>query len=168
MVTDVKLDSANPLFTRQPPDYSDPLLAEIHRGTSTFGTVHLSPLLVLDEASGEVKPVKTVPEHFTGVSTASQDEVDTVFGAEGWNRRADATTFFHIGAPLDMEAKITLNLERLVERSSGVFGKSGTGKTFLTRILLAGIIRDRVAVNLIFDMHNDYGWEGTTSVWAHG
>ena len=27
--------------------------------------------------------------------------------------------------------KITLNLERLVERSSGVFGKSGTGKTFL-------------------------------------
>ena len=39
--------------------------------------------------------------------------------------------------------KITLNLERLVERSSGVFGKSGTGKTFLSRLLLAGIIRDR-------------------------
>ena len=37
--------------------------------------------------------------------------------------------------------KITLNLERLVERSSGVFGKSGTGKTFLRRLLLAGVIR---------------------------
>ena len=56
--------------------------------------------------------------------------------------------------------KITLNLERLVERSSGVFGKSGTGKTFLARLLLAGIIQQRVAVNLIFDMHNEYGWAG--------
>jgi hypothetical protein len=55
--------------------------------------------------------------------------------------------------------KVTLNLGRLVERSSGVFGKSGTGKTFLSRLLLAGVIRDRVAVNLIFDMHNEYGWE---------
>ncbi len=162
MVTDVKLDSTNPLFTKQPPDYSDPLLAEIHRGTSTFGTVHLSPLLVLDEASGEVKPVKTVPEHFTGVSTASQDEVDTVFGAEGEHQIGGRDVhFFHVGAPLDMDAKITLNLERLVERSSGVFGKSGTGKTFLSRLLLAGIIRDRVAVNLIFDMHSEYGWSGT-------
>jgi len=46
-----------------------------------------------------------------------------------------------------------------VERSSGVFGKSGTGKTFLTRTLLARIIRQGSAVNLIFDMHNEYGWE---------
>ena len=40
----------------------------------------------------------------------------------------------------------------------GVFGKSGTGKSFLTRILLAGIIKNKIAANLIFDMHNDYGW----------
>jgi DNA helicase HerA-like ATPase len=41
----------------------------------------------------------------------------------------------------------------------GIFGKSGTGKSFLTRLLLAGIIKRRAAVSLIFDMHNDYGWE---------
>ncbi len=46
-----------------------------------------------------------------------------------------------------------------MERSSGIFGKSGTGKTFLTRMVLAGIIQDQVAVNLIFDMHNEYGWK---------
>jgi DNA helicase HerA-like ATPase len=54
---------------------------------------------------------------------------------------------------------VTVNLERFVERSAGVFGKTGTGKTFLTRLLLAGIIRARVAVTLIFDMHNEYGWK---------
>ena len=108
--------------------------------------------------------MKTVPEHFTTVSTASQGEVDEVFGPEGERKVGGKDVhFFHIGAPLDMEGvKITINLERLVERSSGVFGKSGTGKTFLSRLLLAGAIRDDVAVNLIFDMHNEYGWAGTS------
>jgi hypothetical protein len=46
-----------------------------------------------------------------------------------------------------------------VERSIGVFGKSGTGKSFLTRVLMAGVIQREMAVSLIFDMHNDYGWE---------
>ncbi len=164
MITDVALDSTNPLIAKQPPDMSDPFLAEVHRGTTTFGNVHLSPLLLMEEASSEVKPVKTVPEHFTPVFTASQAEVDQVFGEEGTQKVGDkAIHNFHIGAPLDMEnVKVTLNLERLVERSSGVFGKSGTGKTFLSRLLLAGVIRDSVAVNLIFDMHNEYGWAGTS------
>jgi DNA helicase HerA-like ATPase len=161
MITDIALASANPQVSVQPPDVSDPFLAQVHRGTTTFGTVHLTPLLILEEGANEVKPVKTIPEHFTPVYTASQAEVDQVFGAEGVRKIGGKEAhLFHIGAPLDMETvKITLNLERLVERSSGVFGKSGTGKTFLSRLLLAGVIRDRVAVNLIFDMHNEYGWE---------
>ena len=161
MITDVALDSTNPLVAKQPPDVSDPFLAQIYQGTTTFGTVHLSPLLLLEDDKLEPKPVKTVPEHFTPVSTASQDEVNQVFGEEGVHKLGDrAVHHFHIGAPLDMESvKITLNLERLVERSSGVFGKSGTGKTFLSRLLLAGVIQQRVAVNLVFDMHNEYGWE---------
>jgi|YNPNPStandDraft_1061719.scaffolds.fasta_scaffold10565_5 DNA helicase HerA-like ATPase len=161
MITDVALDSTNPQIGRQPPDLSDPFLAAVYQGTTTFGTAHLSPLLLLEEGKDEVKPVKTVPEHFAPVYEASQAEVDQVFGPEGERRVGGKIAhFFHVGAPLDMEnVKITLNLERLVERSSGVFGKSGTGKTFLARLLLAGVIQQRVAVNLIFDMHNEYGWE---------
>ncbi|MBA7669362.1 hypothetical protein ES703_77492 [subsurface metagenome] len=61
-----------------------------------------------------------------------------------------------------METKICLNLEELVKRSNGIFGKSGTGKTFLTRLLLIGMLQKGTAVNLIFDMHNEYGWEGVS------
>ena len=58
-----------------------------------------------------------------------------------------------------MDIPVCINLDRFVERSNGIFGKSGTGKTFLTRVMLAGVIRYGKAVNLIFDMHNEYGWE---------
>ena len=158
IITDVALDSTNPLIERTPPDVSDPFLARVHQGTSTFGRLEVSPMLVLESSAAspageEPRPVKTVPAHFSAVYEATEEDVDCVFGA------ADDRHFF-VGTPLDMEnVRVHLNLERLVERSSGVFGKSGTGKTFLTRTLLAGMIKQGVAVNLVFDMHNEYGWE---------
>ena len=38
-----------------------------------------------------------------------------------------------------------------------MFGKTGTGKSFLTRMLLAGVINAELASVLVFDMHNEYG-----------
>jgi DNA helicase HerA-like ATPase len=58
-----------------------------------------------------------------------------------------------------MDVPVCIDLNRFVERSNGVFGKSGTGKSFLTRLLISGIIRKQAAVNLMFDMHSEYGWE---------
>jgi DNA helicase HerA-like ATPase len=153
IITDVVLDSANPAIEKAPPDTSDLFLARVHQGTSTFGRLQVSPMLVLDRDSVEPKPVKTVPAHFAPVYEATEDDVNQVFGAED-------DRHFYVGTPLDMEkVRVHLDLGRFVERSSGIFGKSGTGKTFLTRTLLAGIIRQGSAVNLIFDMHNEYGWE---------
>src|SRR4030065_276227 len=80
--------------------------------------------------------------------------MELVFGEEDKQR-------FNIRNPLDMETKLCLNLEEFVKRSNGIFGTSGTGNTFLTRILLIGILQKSKAVNLIFDMHSEYGWKGT-------
>ncbi|MBX3066185.1 MAG: ATP-binding protein [Anaerolineae bacterium] len=153
MITDVVLDSTNPALRSDPPDLSDPFMREVYVGTAAFGTIHVAPMLSIDENDGEPKPVKTIPGHFTPVEIADMNDVNDVFGTE------DAT-HFNVGTPLELDdTQVNLDLRRLVERSSGVFGKSGTGKSFLTRILLAGIIQREMAVNLIFDMHNDYGWE---------
>ncbi len=152
MITDIMLDTTNPAIRSDPPDLSDPFLAAVYTGTAAFGTLHVAPMLTIDEDEGEPRPVKTIPSHFMPVEIATAADVNDVFGQE------DAT-HFNVGAPLELEeTQINLDLRRLVERSVGVFGKSGTGKSFLTRILLAGIIKNQVAVNLIFDMHNDYGW----------
>ncbi len=153
IITDVVLDSTNPAIEKAPPDTSDTFLARVHQGTSTFGRLQISPMLVLDRDSDEPRPVKTVPAHFAPVYEATEEDVNHVFGAEDERH-------FYVGAPLDMDnVRVHLDLGRFVERSSGVFGKSGTGKTFLTRTLLAGIIKQSSAVNLVFDMHNEYGWE---------
>lgn len=154
LINDVALDATNPLIEKTPPDASDPFIAQVHRGTTTFGRIHVAPMLVLEPGSEEPKPVKTVPEHFSEVYEATPDDVALVFGQK------EKRGYFVIGEPLDMTGiPVTVNLERFVERSAGVFGKTGTGKSFLTRILLAGIIHQNIAVTLVFDMHNEYGWK---------
>jgi DNA helicase HerA-like ATPase len=137
---------------RQPPAPGDAFAAEVYSRQVAYGTLSVSPMLMLDPEDDQPRPNKTVPAHFAPVDEASAEDVERVFGAE------DEKHLF-LGTPLDMESvHVNLDLERFVERSSGVFGKSGTGKSFITRILLAGIIRAGSASALIFDMHNDYGW----------
>ncbi len=159
MVTDVSLEVIDPKLTLTPPDVADPFMAEVLAGTSTYGTIHVSPMLTISGDAVNLlqgpQPVKTVPSHFSTVNLASDQDIELVFGKEDKDR-------FWIGNPLDMETKICLNLSELVKRSNGVFGKSGTGKTFLTRILLIGMLQKSAAVNLIFDMHSEYGWAGSS------
>ncbi len=159
MVTDVSLGVSDQGLTLSPPDISDPFTAEVLSGTSIYGMLHVQPYLTIgsDVSSllGGPQPVKTVPSHFSVVKLAGNSDIELVFGKEDKER-------FWIGNPLDMETKLCLNLAELAKRSNGIFGKSGTGKTFLTRMLLIGILQKSTAVNLVFDMHSEYGWEGSS------
>jgi len=159
MITDVSLGVTDQRLTLTPPDVSDPFIAEVLAGTATYGTLRVSPYLAI---GGDVtsliegpQPVKTVPSHFSVVNLASDRDMELVFGKEDKER-------FWIGNPLDMETKLCLNLDEFVKRSNGIFGKSGTGKTFLTRMLLIGMLQKSTAVSLVFDMHSEYGWEGSS------
>jgi DNA helicase HerA-like ATPase len=187
MLTDVALGTANDRIIASPPNWEDTFLREVLAGSGTYGTINLSPMLMFTPESDEslssrngksanpfipstnglasfqaqtsttmeLLPVKTIPSHFSQVYDASEEDFRRVFGWEDDPQRRN----FSIGKPLDMDVPICIDLNRFVERSNGVFGKSGTGKSFLTRLLLAGVIRKNAAVNLIFDMHSEYGWE---------
>lgn len=160
LITDLRLDATNPEILATPPCQEELLLQRVLSGTGTYATVSLRPMLMLSKGEGlgseeqEPQPVKTIPAHFSTVYEAAEQDVSRIFGAELQGDR-----FFNIGTPLDMETPVCLNLERFVERSNGIFGKTGTGKTFLTRLILCGLIAKRKAVNLIFDAHSEYGWE---------
>ena len=162
LLTDVALGSTSPQISIDPPQPHETFLSDVLAGTSTFGTISLVPMLmIVDSAASdgvELLPVKTVPAHFSQVFEAEDGDFHAVFGSE--NDRIQKN--FAIGQPVDMSVPVCINLDRFVERSNGIFGKSGTGKSFLTRLLLSGVIRRQAAVNLIFDMHSEYGWEAAT------
>ncbi len=149
-VHNVTLEASNASVLKSPPPESEILRGSLS-GTQTYVTVELKPKLMLDRTADEIHPVKTVPAHFSRVAEATDEDVAVVFGAPGDEN-------LRIGSPLEMDAAVCIDLLRLVERSNGVFGKTGTGKSFLVRMLLAGLIKSRAAVNLVFDMHNEYGW----------
>jgi len=157
MITDVSLGVTDDQLLLMPPDPNNQFFSDVLRGTGMYGMLHVLPMLTLGSTADEIiegpKPVKTIPSHFSVVKTASQQDVEMVFGKEEEGR-------FYIGTPLDMETKVCLNLEEFVKRSNGIFGKSGTGKTFLTRLLLIGMLQKGTSVSLVFDMHSEYGWEG--------
>jgi len=151
MVTDVRLGATTPKVTLDPPP-ADEFFTSVLTGTTTYGELKLDLRLMLPlDGSADLLPVRTVPHHFAPLYEANEADFTQVFGREEGSH-------FMIGTPLDMAVPVCIDLNRLVERSNGVFGKSGTGKSFLTRLLLCGIILSDVASNLVFDMHNEYGW----------
>ena len=153
MVTDLSLQSADPRFAATMADVND-ATAKVISGTSAFAMAKVTPMLALSGTDESLQPARSLPGHFSPVHRASNDDVQAVFGTE------DARHIY-VGSPLDMEdTRVCLNLEELVKRSNGVFGKTGSGKSVLTRILLAGILQKGVATNLVFDMHSEYGWGG--------
>jgi uncharacterized protein len=151
LITDLKLEVSNPDIVRFPPHDHEKLLKQFLPVTVIYATASLRPLLMLAH-NQRPSPVKTIPSHFAPVHAVDQADVARIFGDEQVNRR-----YFNIGCPLDMDTPICINLEHLTERSTGIFGKTGTGKTFLTRLLLAGLVHNDKATVLIFDMHSEYG-----------
>lgn len=160
VATDIALGNSDQRLKHLPLDLGDPFISQALLGTIAYGTVSVLPNLVMPLVRGddEESPsaAKTIPPQFSLAYSASEADVATVFGKED-------DLHFWIGSPLDMESKVCINLDELVKRSIGVFGKSGTGKTFLTRLLLVGILQSGQASSLIFDMHNEYGHGGRDS-----
>lgn len=153
LITDLELEVTNPDILLFPPDEHEKTLSNILKKRDIYAKVTLRPMLMLDKNKQRM-PVKTIPAHFAAVYEASAKEVAEIFGDESHNNK-----YFNIGVPLDMKTPVCLDLNAFTERSNGIFGKTGTGKTFITRLILAGLIKNDKAVNLIFDMHSEYGFQ---------
>ncbi len=152
LITDLSLAISHPDILLFPPDESEELLLSFLKQKDIYATANLKPMLMLG-ADQRPMPVKTIPPHFSTVFEVDNRDVALIFGSEDQPDKR----YFNIGCPLDMTTPVCLDLERLTERSNGIFGKTGTGKTFITRLVLAGLIKHEKAVNLIFDMHSEYG-----------
>ncbi|MCD6427975.1 MAG: ATP-binding protein [Caldisericaceae bacterium] len=123
---------------------------EALKGTFIFSEALVSPYLMVEKGTGSVVSVKTIPQHFSPVKKALAEDFAKIFGENVENA-------FSVGTPLTMEEPIYISLKELSKRNNAIFGITGSGKTFLARIIFSGMIKQNVSSLLIFDMHNEYG-----------
>ncbi|GAB4580502.1 MAG: DUF87 domain-containing protein [Anaerolineales bacterium] len=177
LVTDLQLGATDPRFadeqeTRLPEKY-----AALLHGQTLFTNLEVLPSLMLErgpefgtpayqnwiaaidsgmhEAPHPV-PVKTIPPHHSPVRLAGEGDLAEIFGKEEKGK-------FVIGTTREQDLPVRIDLAKFVQRSSGIFGATGTGKSFLTRIVLAGLMHYNAASVLVFDMHNEYGLDDIAS-----
>lgn len=151
LISNIALDAVSDNFAKTTFASDNSFTSQMLRKNNFFATLFVKPLIMLD-AENTRMPVKTVPAHCSPVYEAHDADIALIFGSESLSPK-----FFNIGTPLDMKSPVCIDLERLAERSNAIFGKTGTGKTFITRIVLAGLTARKAAVNLVFDMHSEYG-----------
>lgn len=176
LVTDLQLGATDPRFAdEQSETRLPPALAKALHGQTLFTNLEVLPALMLERGPDPVspdypawiekngdqiprpRPVKTVPRHHAEVRMAGEGDIAEIFGDPGDKRN------FVVGYTREQHHPVCIDLEKLVQRSSGVFGATGTGKSFLTRIILAGLIHKSNACVLVFDMHNEYAYDDTAS-----
>ena len=176
LVTDLQLGSTDPRFAdEQSETRLPPALAQALHGQTLYTNLEILPALMLERGPepGSLKykawaaehteklprplPVKTVPPHHAPVRMASGGDIAEIFGDP------DEKGNFVIGYTREQGHPVCIDLDQFVQRSAGVFGATGTGKSFLTRIVLAGLMHHGKASVLVFDMHNEYGFDDTAS-----
>jgi len=113
-----------------------------------LGDPNYDPNAVTDKSP---MPVKTLPIHQAPVRLATEFDVSEVFKPKGKNG-------FVIGTTREQGHPVHIDMDKFIQRSSGIFGATGTGKSYLTRMILAGLIQSKQAAVLVFDMHNEYAY----------
>ncbi|MGD8455576.1 MAG: ATP-binding protein [Anaerolineales bacterium] len=179
LVTDLQLGATDPRFAdEQSGNRLPPHLANLLHGQTLYTNLVMLPALMMERGpepgTPEYKqwtkaidaglkdqprplPVKTVPPHHSPVRLAEPGDIAEIFGS------ADEKGNFVIGYTREQGHPIVIDMEKFVQRSSGVFGATGTGKSFLTRMVLAGLVHYGAASVLVYDMHNEYGFDDTAS-----
>ncbi|HET7144204.1 MAG TPA: DUF87 domain-containing protein [Anaerolineales bacterium] len=175
LVTDMQLGATDDRFADEKSDRLPAALAKALHGQTLYTNLEVLPALMLERGPdpGTVEydiwvkkigdktphpiPVKTVPPHHSQVRMANEGDIAEIFGDP------NETGNFIIGYTREQEHPVCIDMEKFVQRSSGVFGATGTGKSFLTRLVLAGLMHYNKASVLVLDMHNEYGFDDVAS-----
>ncbi len=179
LVTDLQLGATDPRFAdEQSEQRLPPELARLLHGQTLYTNLEVLPALMLERGPepgtpeyqrwqeaidlglrprAAPLPVKTIPPHHARCAWRTPGDIAEIFG------KPETKGNFVIGYTREQGHPVCLNLEKFVQRSSGIFGATGTGKSFLTRIMLAGLIHHNRTSVLVFDMHNEYGFDDIAS-----
>ena len=162
-VADIKLTSTDQKIEQLPIHMHNETIFNSLRDNAAYGMIEVIPRLLLkkdvplgvDSEPEELPGANTIPPHFSPVYKPTEADFNQIFYTKDG-------VGFNVGSPMDLDTQINLDMEMLVRRSSAIFGKSGSGKSFLTRILLSGMIQKSKTASLVFDYAGEYGYESAS------
>jgi len=147
IIDDLRLRNTNDEVFFDPPKDE---LEKLALSSIVYSEISISPYLMFDKGNsrGFSTSIKTLPSHFAKVRKAEEFDFERI---------AKKETSFFIGTPLTSPSRMFIDLEKLAMRNTGLFGITGSGKSFLARIIFSGLIKQGISSLLIFDMHNEHG-----------
>src|SRR5207302_9815543 len=91
-----------------------------------------------------------IPPYFSACRHATRADVERIYEI--------TDTSSTLGTITGVEPfHVQLDMKRLAEKPFAIFGRTGTGKSILNKLVCAGIISRDAGSVLIFDMHGEYG-----------
>ncbi|RIK31179.1 MAG: hypothetical protein DCC56_03035 [Anaerolineae bacterium] len=179
IVTDIQLGATDPRFADEQMEGRFPShISKALHGQTLYANLEVLPNLMLEvgpelgtaehkqwqgkidaglKDEPRILPVKNVPPHHAQVFLANEGDIAEIFGDPNEKNN------FIIGYTREQNHPVCIDMEKFVQRSSGVFGATGTGKSFLTRLVLAGLMHYNKASVFVLDMHNEYGFDDVAS-----
>src|SRR5947199_313949 len=105
---------------------------------------------LVDRETKKLGEPQTIPPYFSPCRHATRADVERIYEI--------TDTSATLGTITGVEPfQVQLDMKKLVEKPFAIFGRTGTGKSILNKLVCAGIISRDVGSVLIFDMHGEYG-----------
>ena len=123
---------------------------EGYGGPIFYSKAKLRMIQLIDRETKDLSEPQTIPPYFSGCRHATREDVERIYES--------TPTSATLGTITGVEPfYVHLDMGKLVEKPFAIFGRTGTGKSILNKLVCSGILARDVGSVLIFDMHGEYG-----------
>ncbi|MHA2297232.1 MAG: ATP-binding protein [Candidatus Hodarchaeales archaeon] len=126
-------------------------MMETSKGKAFSPVAELNCVQMIERSTKKPLKFETIPPYFSKARKSLATDAETIYGKG--EKTLDVGTLRGID-----DFPVVIDFEKIVELPFGIFGRTGSGKTFLNKIILGNTLHSEVAQVLVFDMQSEYGW----------
>ncbi len=123
---------------------------ESYSGPIFYSMAKLRPIQLIDKGTGQLSEPQTIPPYFAECRHATRQDVDLIY--EVTEKSAPVGTISGVE-----RFYVHIDFGKLVEKPFAIFGRTGTGKSILNKLICCGVLARDAGSVLLFDMHSEYG-----------
>ncbi len=123
---------------------------EGYGGPIFYSKAKLRMIQIIERETKILSEPQTIPPYFSECRHATKQDVERIY--------EPTDTSVTLGTITGIEPfYVQVDMKKLVEKPFAIFGRTGTGKSILNKLVCTGILARNAASVLIFDMHSEYG-----------